>query len=128
MEYIYVVLWVFTFSLFDWVGFVKFDNRNGTMLYRIIQGTFQVLLSGLLWYITGNWATVLSANIMWLFLVCDVIFYWIDNTPLEPFTWWSWSPVNIIYHKILGKPTPVVAVLLSASLGVVIGYNTLFFL
>jgi hypothetical protein len=127
MEYIYVTLGVLIFSLFDWVGFVWLDNRKGTMLYRVVQALFQIMISMVLLCLT-DWIAVLAANIMWLFLVCDVVFYWIDNTPLEPFTWFSQSPVNFIYQKILGKPTPVVAVLLSASLGVVIGYGILYFL
>lgn len=127
-EIVGIALWVWCFTLFDWIGFVWLDNRKGTILYRFVQGAFQTMISLVLWYVLGSWVPVLSANIIWLFLGCDVLFYWVDGSKLTPFTWFTWSPVNFLYQIILGKPTPVYAIWASVIIGVVISCSILLIL
>ena len=120
----YAIIWVLLFTLFDYVGFVWFDSRKGTKTYRILQGAFQLFTSILLYQWCG-WQAVLGANIMWYFLVCDILFYWIDGKKLDDFTWFKFSPFNFYFNVIKKLPTPAVWVRISALVGVMLGLSVM---
>jgi len=121
------ILWVLIFTLFDYYGFVYLDKRRGTKFYRILQGTFQLIITYVA-FILGGWQTALASNIIWITLGCDVLFYIADDTALEPFTWFKFSPVNYYYQVIKKQPTPVKKIIQSSIIGVFIALNIIIFL
>ena len=105
--------------------------------YRVLQklfGAFGVIallffrLLPVVGWVHAALTSVAFSFSAWL-LVCDVIYYWADGKPLEPFTWWDWSPV-VWWHKKYTqqdlprekRAAPVRAVQWSAGVGLFIPF------
>jgi hypothetical protein len=116
------------FSAYDVFGYRdvgKFDVMPsqvnvGLESYRVMQVMYQVLFMCYIFVIDGG-PTTIACAIAWYFLTCDVIYYFLVNKALIPFTWFLPSPVNFVYNVIFRQPTPVWAVSLSALFGLATG-------
>jgi hypothetical protein len=108
---------VLIFSLFDYFGFnISLRKRwaDYTLInkYRIAQFIFQIILSGLLFYISG-WQSVAAFTIIWWTWGCDFIFYFLceifnygndrGNFRKEVIgnnvQWAWWTPYGLLFTK-----------------------------
>ena len=108
------------FGYRDVLGFNNADRRRGPEPYRIVQGTFKVVLLYAIW-LTDGWLTVAASLLAWWSLACDVLYYWCVKVPLDDFTWFRASPVVFVYNVVLNKPAPKSAVAISALVGSTVG-------
>lgn len=115
MSLIFGITALFIFALFDYFGYTFFYFLSKVKLYRVLQGTFQVLLSAFCYYFYGIKA-VLIFNILWWTWVADWIFYlyclifnFRDNRKdwLQPFKghvrWAFWTPAGLTQLLFKGK-------------------------
>ncbi|MEO6305299.1 MAG: hypothetical protein ABIP51_19215, partial [Bacteroidia bacterium] len=121
-------VWILLFTIFDIFGFfnvselAKYANNDvASVSYRIIQVTFQIVLTLFVFFACG-WQSALASNIAWFFCVSDKLFYIFK---LEPdyggeYTWlegWSiFAILKIFKVKAFTKEFNAVALL-----GVIIG-------
>jgi len=118
---------ILLFSVFDVYGYKKVGkfvngDEEGIAEYRIIQLMFQVLFIYYL-VLSDGWLTAACAVFAWWLLACDLLYYFILNEKLTPFTWFKTSPVVFIHNVLLKEPAPVGAVLVSAIVGFLAGLS-----
>jgi hypothetical protein len=127
----HLIGYLFIFTAFDVFGY-RYVGRfiTGKELrvpeYRVVQLTFQVLLTCIAVIVDGYYAAI-AFTVAWLLLVCDVLYYYCVNERLTPFTWFIYSPINFIYNVLLKKPTSVWAVVASAIMGLLTGICLIIF-
>jgi len=105
------------FALFDYFGFnislkkgwADFSNFNK---YRVVQGLFQLLLTALLFFLSG-WRTASAFNIIWWTWGCDFMFYlyceifnygkdrgnFRKEVMSNSVKWAWWTPYGIMFTK-----------------------------
>lgn len=117
-RYLALIGWIFAFTVFDILGFEYTDVRRGSFDYRIIQSMFHIAISYIL-YLKFDWKMVVSANLMWWFWVCDILFYFPMRYVFTPISWSLWSPVSFVTNVMFGIPAPTWAMFAGAVLSVI---------
>lgn len=132
------VLWIAAFSLYDVFGYdfvVMTDSTaHATMAqqlalrdayavslnaYRIIQVSFQVLISAAVLFAAG-WRTMIAANLFWWGAGCDLLYYAMTFRAL-PAQWdWLWfTPAGMVMES-LSLPLVLVQFALLAALSLLL--------
>jgi len=111
-----LAVWVLWFTIFDFIGY---RSQVSDISYRFLQTSFQIALTGLVWFI-GGWQVALAANVIWITLGCDMLYIWILKAGPYEWDYFKTSPVNFFYQVILRRNTPWNAALISAGAGLII--------
>ena len=106
---------LFIFALFDYFGFSYYYPMGKEKFYRILQGSFQIILS-VICFISGGIKAVIIFNLLWWTWIADWVFYFyclIFNYRgsrkgwLQPFKedvrWAFWTPAGLIQLLFKGK-------------------------
>jgi len=135
---------VIVFSLFDYFGFNvslkrKWADYSLFNKYRVAQVLFQILLSTLLYYLSG-WQSVIVFNFIWWTWGCDFLFYLFceifnygkdrGNFKKEVYgnnvQWAWWTPYGLLFTK-KGDVVKLKILIIQALTGVVFSVMVCFY-
>lgn len=114
-----VVLFVCAFSVYDVFGYDFIVNTDSTAdssiaampalreaytvslnAYRIVQVTFQFILSAAVLFAAG-WRATLAANLVWMGAGCDLLYYAATFRPLPSHWDWLWfTPLGWFFDSL----------------------------
>lgn len=109
VKLVLVITSILLFASFDAMVFWKAINRisvKSTMIYRILQVTFQVFLCKMMFDASGSIYPAILFMLGWFFSICDWLFYillkqW-GYKGYEDMSWLWWTAIGII-ERLQGK-------------------------
>lgn len=129
--YLQVISSIFLFAAWDSFGFKYVLTQDQTIPidkeslpnagYRICQTTFQIILSVLLFSISGIYAAA-AFMIGWWFGTCDLIYYLCTKEKFWEWgdmNWVWWTPIGLIL-SIFKKDVPPIVFIIQSIIGLVL--------
>jgi len=130
MEFVWAVVALAIYALFDYFGYNAAEVHNSVPEYRKVQVVFAAVLIALLWT-WMNYQSVLMGVFMWWTFSADFMYYqwakWIKKYPDEirgfendvegnKVIWAWWTPVGLAMGRAKNKTKPIDGLILTVQM------------